>query len=302
MDIEILAQQFYDYSLHIRGYSKETVRRYKYVINSYRQYTGIKNINEVSNENVRSLLFYGRTQKKWQVNTYIVFYKSLVVFFRWCRKEGYLKDDPMKDIEVPALHKRIPPKLSKEDALRLLDVVYNYPTLSKFIRYRNHAIFAIFIYAGLRKSELLHLKFTDVDLTGMSLFIRQGKGGKDRIVPISFTLAQILKRYLEERMKSKKTCPEFFTSSTRNMGFTDSGIRNLVVRIRAASGMRFSVHKLRHTFATLMLEGGCDIYSLSKMMGHSDINTTTIYLAASAEHLRNQIIKHPMNDLQLSGI
>ena len=68
-------------------------------------------------------------------------------------------------------------------------------------------------------------------------------------------------------------------------------------QVRKSSGVTFTVHKLRHTFATLMLEGGCDIYSLSKMMGHSDINTTTIYLAASAEHLRSQMLKHPMNEL-----
>ncbi|PIR01190.1 MAG: hypothetical protein COV66_01890 [Nitrospinae bacterium CG11_big_fil_rev_8_21_14_0_20_45_15] len=61
------------------------------------------------------------------------------------------------------------------------------------------------------------------------------------------------------------------------------------------SGIYFYTHQLRHTFATLMLEGGCDIFSLSKMMGHSDIKTTTIYLAASAKHLQEQMEKHPLN-------
>ncbi|MBS1492230.1 MAG: site-specific integrase [Bacteroidetes bacterium] len=79
------------------------------------------------------------------------------------------------------------------------------------------------------------------------------------------------------------------------MGFTESGIKRLVERIKEASGIKFHVHKLRHTFATLMLEGGCDIFSLSKMMGHSDIKTTTIYLAACVHHLREQILKHPLN-------
>lgn len=82
----------------------------------------------------------------------------------------------------------------------------------------------------------------------------------------------------------------------RNVGFTESGIKRLVDNIVDASGIKFTIHKLRHTFATLMLEGGCDIYSLSRMMGHNDIKTTTIYLAASAEHLRSQMIKHPLND------
>ena len=67
--------------------------------------------------------------------------------------------------------------------------------------------------------------------------------------------------------------------------------------MRDASRLKFTIHKLRHTFATLMLEGGVDIYSLSKMMGHSDIKTTTIYLSASAELLRSQMTKHPLNDL-----
>ena len=131
----------------------------------------------------------------------------------------------------------------------------------------------------------------------MSIFIRQGKGSKDRVVPINYSLAEILIRYLEERKRLNKTCPEFFTSYTLNIGFTQSGLKRLLERIIKASGIKFNIHKLRHTFATLMLEGGCDIYSLAKMMGHSDIKTTTIYLAANIEHLREQVAKHPLIDI-----
>jgi site-specific recombinase XerD len=155
----------------------------------------------------------------------------------------------------------------------------------------------MFLFAGLRKAELLNLKFTDVDLENMSIFVRQGKGSKDRIVPIPQKLAEILRVYLQERSRLKKTCPEFFTSLNRNCGFTNTGMKRLVEKIVKASKIQFSVHKLRHTFATLMLEGGCDIYSLSRMLGHSDIKTTTIYLSATAEHLRQQIIKHPLNGI-----
>lgn len=190
--------------------------------------------------------------------------------------------------------KKLPPKLTKQTTLKLLEIVHNYPYEYKFLRYRNHAIFATFVFAGLRKQELLNLKFADVDIENLTIFIRQGKGGKDRIVPINFTLAEILRRYCDERKRLHKTNPEFFSSLRGNIGFTDNGLKKLVEQIRIASGIVFTVHKLRHTFATLMLEGGCDIYSLSKMMGHSDIKTTTIYLAASAEHLRAQMIKHPL--------
>ncbi len=135
----------------------------------------------------------------------------LGVFFRWCIKEGYLKINPIEDIETPRLPKKLPPKLTKQDAMRLLEVVYNYPYKYKFLRHRNQAIFATFLFSGIRKKELLNLKLTDVDLENMSIFIRQGKGNKDRVMPISYRLAEILKKYLTERQRLKKTCPEFFT-------------------------------------------------------------------------------------------
>lgn len=191
MDIEILLHQFCDYSLSIRGYSKDTVRRYRYVVLSYRKFSRLNDIKDITDESVRNLFYKGRTERNWSVNTFI-------------------------------------------------------------------------------------------DLDNLTLFVRQGKGNKDRIVPISYTLAQSLKRYTEERKRLHKTNPEFFSSLRGNIGFTVNGLKKLVDQIRKVSGTKFTVHKLRHTFATLMLEGGCDIFSLSKMMGHSDIKTTTIYLAAKA--------------------
>ncbi|OGF70338.1 hypothetical protein A3C73_00570, partial [Candidatus Giovannonibacteria bacterium RIFCSPHIGHO2_02_FULL_44_11] len=239
----------------------------------------------------------GRTDRKWRPNTFICYHKSLMVFFRWCVDQKYIAKNPIDDIEIPKLEKRLPPKLTKQETLRLLEIVYNYPYDYKYLRFRNHAIFSMFVFAGLRKKELLNLKYTDVDIENLSIFINQGKGSKDRVVPMSYTLAQTLKRYAEERRRLNKTCPEFFTSLNRNVGFTNSGIKRLVEKMKLVSKIPFTIHKLRHTFATLMLEGGCDIFSLSKMMGHSDIKTTTIYLAASAEHLRSQMTKHPLNDL-----
>jgi site-specific recombinase XerD len=200
-------------------------------------------------------------------------------------------------METPKLSKKLPPKLTKQESMRLLEVVYNYPYKYKYLRYRNHAIFAVFLFAGLRRKEVLGLRLVDVDVENFSIFVYQGKGSKDRIIPMSYKLASILSKYLEERKRLGKTCPEFFTSLNRNMGLTSIGMRRLIEKIKESSGINFSAHKLRHTFATLMLEGGVDIYSLSKMMGHSSIKTTTIYLAASVEHLRKEITKHPLNDI-----
>lgn len=297
MDLLILCQKFCDYSLSIKGFSKVTIRRYRQVIRFYCKSAGVSTTGEVTEENVRNLFYNGRTERSWGPNTFIHYHKSLLVFFRWCIKEGYMAKNPVVDIEIPKIHKKLPPKLTRQDTVRLLEVVYNYPYKYRFLRYRNHAIFSMFVFTGLRKQELLHLKFTDVDIENLSVFVRQGKGNKDRIIPISYTLAQSLKKYMEERRRLHKTCPEFFTSLNQNHGFTESGLKNLIAQLRTSSGIFFTAHKLRHTFSTLMLENGVDIYSLSKMLGHSDIKTTTIYLYASAEHLRTQIGKHPLNDI-----
>jgi len=298
MEIQNLSKQFCDYSLFIRGYSKDTIRRYRQVISFYSVAAGITEIEQVTSDNVRNLFFYGRTQKKWSPNTFICYHKSLMVFFRWCIQAGHMNHNPIIDIEIPKLEKKLPSKLTRQEAFRLLEIVYNYPYKYHFLRYRNQAIFAIFLFAGLRKKELLRLKYTDIDIENLSIFINQGKGSKDRVIPICAKLAECLGKYLVERKRLKKTCPEFFVSLNRNLGLTETGLKRLVENVNKVSGIEFSIHKLRHTFATLMLEGGCDIYSLSRMMGHSDIKTTTIYLAASADHLRAQMIKHPLNNIQ----
>ena len=108
--------------------------------------------------------------------------------------------NPINEIERPKQQKTLPSKLTKQDSMRLLEIVDNYPWQNKFLRFRNHAMFATFIFCGLRKSELLKLKYTDVDLENLTIFVRQGKGSKDRILPMSPTLAVILKKYLEERI------------------------------------------------------------------------------------------------------
>ena len=297
MKIQILSQKFFDYSKYIKGFSVSTIKRYRHVINYFAKLAGIVEIEQVTPENSRNFFYHGRTELNWTANTFICYHKSLAVFFRWCVKEGHMTHNTMDDIETPKLEKRLPSKLTKQEASRILEIVDNYPYQNKFLRYRNYAIFATFIMAGLRKKELLSLKLTDVDIENLSIFIRQGKGSKDRAVPINYRLAETLGRYLEERKKLNRTCSEFFTSYTHNIGFTQSGLKRLLEKIVKASDIKFTIHKLRHTFATLMLEGGCDIYSLAKMMGHSDIKTTTIYLAASIEHLREQAAKHPLIDI-----
>lgn len=146
------------------------------------------------------------------------------MFFRWCVEHGYTASNPVEGVEKPRLEQKIPAKLTKQDALRLIEVVYNYPYEYKYLRYRNHAIFSIFVFAGLHKNELLNLQFGDVDIDNLTIFVRQGKGRKDRMIPISYTLAHSLRRYLDERKRLGKTCTQFFASLRGNEGFTVDGL------------------------------------------------------------------------------
>ena len=297
MNIELLLEDFCYHAKYIRGVSNDTVKRYHQKVSYFIKISEIAHIEDISEKVVQSFFIYGRAQKKWKISSYRTYYMTLVVFFRWCVKNKYLEKNYLDDFELPKLEKSLPKKIKKEEAIRLLEIAYNYPYTQKYLKYRNHAIFSLFLFAGLRKNELLNLKLSDIDIENLSIFVHMGKGSKDRIIPMNHTLAQSLNRYLFHRKKNGKTCPEFFSCSNRNKGLTESGLKLISNKLKEASGISFTIHKLRHTFATLMLEGGCDIYSLSKMMGHSDIKTTTIYLSASAEHLRGQITKHPLNDL-----
>jgi len=294
MNIELLLEDFCHYSRHIRGVSPNTIIRYKQKVEAFLRIMDIDNTEQINEKLMHQFFLKGRVERNWSTATYRTYFMTLIAFFKWSVKHGYMEETYLGNIELPIQEKLLPKHLKKADALTLLEIVYNYPYTQKYLRYRNHAIFATFLYTGIRKSELIGLKLTDVDLENRSLFVRQGKGNKDRIIPISFTLAQSLHRYLVERKKAGKTCAEFFTASNRNSGITQHGLKYLTNLIKEASGVSFTLHRLRHTFATMMMEGGCDIFSLSKMMGHSDIKTTMKYMFASARHLRDQITKHPL--------
>jgi site-specific recombinase XerD len=194
-EIDRQLQRFCEHAELFKGYQPPTIKRYRQVIKFYSRWAGISNLDQVTPENVRALFLYGRTERDWSANTYINYHKTLTVFFRWCRSSGDLDCDPLEGIEIPKLPKRLPKKLSQQQTFKLLEVVQNYPYPYVFLRYRNTAIFQTFVFAGLRKSELLNLKVADVDLDNLTLFIRQGKGAKDRIVPISRSLAEELRRY-----------------------------------------------------------------------------------------------------------
>lgn len=296
MDIIETYEKYCQYILLIKNYTERTAQHGRMVIRVFVRDSGMKNIEDVTEARVQDYFLTSQIEKNWMPNTYISHHKYLNVFWKWCVKREAAESNPFLNIEKPKIEKKLPKKLSKQEAELVLSAAKNMKYRYRFESYRNHALVALMLFTGLRRQEVLNLKLNDVDLVGGTIYVLQGKGQKDRLLPINFTLRGILERYLKERDRQGSNCLHFFTSTTyANKAFTVTGFRRYMKKLKDRTKLDFSAHSLRHTFATLMLEGGCDIYTLSKLMGHSDISTTTIYLSASAQLLSKSIQKHPLS-------
>lgn len=296
-EILTLHRRFRDYSFAFKGNTPRTVKWFHDSMRHFVNHTGIETLDTATRDKIEEWLFRGKNERNWSAKTIRNHLQALSSFFEWCVKEGFLENNPVKEIARPRLPKRIPKHLTKEQAFSLIEWAQNFNYSYTFERSRATAIVATFIFSGIRLQELINLKVQEIDLHNKSLFVQSGKGEKDRIVPLCPRLIEILEDYLKDRNRLKKGCPYFFTAMREDNRMGDKVIPRLVGRLRDKSNIYFYPHMLRHTFATLMLEGGCDLFSLSKMMGHSDIKTTTIYLSATTAHLQEQIAKHPLNEL-----
>lgn len=287
-------EQFCQYSFVFKNNSPTSIQSFRYTFLTFVEMTGVASLDQITQEIIEDYVIQGKLHKKWSAKTIRNHLQYLSLFLDWCVKRKHLERNYTKDIERPKLPKTLPKSLNKDQAIRLLEWTENYPYYYTFERSRALCIMGMFIFTGVRLQELYNLKIINVDVESKTVMVRFGKGNKDRIIPLNGQLVHIIKEYLRQREKRNKTTPYFFTSLRRNDKMGQKTVEKLVKKLRDVSGIYFYPHLLRHTFATLMIEGGCDIYSLSKMMGHSDIKTTTIYLNVSVSHLKHQILKHPV--------
>lgn len=290
-----LHQRFCEYSLVFKGNTKSTIVALENSFQTFLKSTEQLNVQRINRQDIVRFIIDGKTMRSWSPKTIRNQLQYLSLFFDWCITEGHLQVNPTKDIPRPKLHKQLPKAISKEAAVTLIEYTQNYPYYYSFERYRSTAIIATFLFTGVRLRELENLTMIDIDIEHTkTLTVRKGKGNKDRIIPINNRLIDILERYLRAREKLQRKTPYFFTALRHDRKMGGSTVKCLIDKLRERSNIYFSAHVLRHTFATLMLEGGCDLFSLSKMMGHSDIKTTSIYLNATTAHLQQQIHKHPL--------
>ncbi len=295
MEISTALQQYLDHQRYFKNTTNASLISSRQEIRFFAKSINASNVASISEETVNQYLLDGITNSKWKMSSVLTKRHTLSPFFDWCVVRGYLSSNPMLKLPRMRVEQRILPSLSRQQAGHLLDVAYNCYHRNDFMRYRSHAMIATCIFAGLRRAELFNLKVDEVDFDREAIFVNQGKGRKDRMIPISSTLSKILKEYIKQRQKVQPEVQELFCQFSGKGKYCGYAFKFILNRFARISGIVFTLNTLRHTFATLLLEGGADIHCISKMMGHADVVTTQRYLSVCVEHLRNQIAKHPLD-------
>ena len=207
-------------------------------------------------------------------------------FYRHLRRQELLRDDPTAHLRAPKQTRRLPQVLSRDEVARLLEQ----PKGTEPSALRDRALLEVMYACGLRASEATGLEASDVDLEAGILRAR-GKGSKERLVPIGSAAGRALTAYLQRgrpRLAGDRLQAHLFLNH-RGAGLTRQGLYKIVQRHARGAGLasKMSPHTLRHTFATHLLAGGCDLRSLQEMLGHADIATTQLYTHLSADRLKD---------------
>jgi integrase/recombinase XerD len=214
-------------------------------------------------------------------------------FYRHLRREGMIEHDPTAELRGPRKTQRLPRVLSREEVARLL----REPKGSEPLALRDRALLEVMYACGLRVSEAIGLELTDIDLDERMLRAR-GKGSKERLVPVGRQAVSALRSYCRHGrpvLLGAKVESTLFLNR-RGSPLTRQGLYKIIQAHARGAGLseRMSPHTLRHSFATHLLAGGCDLRSLQEMLGHADLATTQVYTHLSAERLKDAYFSaHP---------
>ena len=301
----LLASYFQD--LRVRNWTETTIERRQHSVGRFIKWLrahSIESLKEVSAEMVgayqRSLYHQGnlRTREPLRFATQASYLSAVVHWCQWACVKKFLPFNPAASIELPKEEKRLPSSyLSEDEAERLI----NQTDVKTPLGVRDRAILEVLYSTAMRRSELLHLTKFDIDRPRRLLVIRQGKGHKDRIVPIGVRAIEWLEKYVRDvrpwleagygTRRRRKQLPE----ATNRLILSNTGgamrpevLSSLVRSYIEAAGIDKpgSCHILRHTAATLMLENGADLRSLQTLLGHESLNTTQIYTHITLTRLR----------------
>lgn len=272
--------------LQRRNYSTSTFRGYILAVKQYANYFG-KSPEKLGTEEVRCFQLYLLKEKKLKPSTVEMRMAALRFLYKKVLKR---RDIDLEDMPLPKVPKKLPVVLSHEEVTRLIEAAPN-------LKYRT--ILMLLYSTGLRRAEAPLIKIGDIDSERMILHVRQGKGSRDRDLPMSPKLLDALREYY--RQHRPKTY--LFPSSAGRLGaespMSDKAVWHAcqAAAKRAGISKTIGVHTFRHTFATHLLEAGADLRTIQILLGHSSLRDTAIYLHLSQRHLRT--VPNPLDQITL---
>jgi integrase/recombinase XerD len=293
--LDILIDQYLNYLLVEKGLSQKTLDAYSRDIIRYREFLVENKIQTISEDDtplilkhliqLRNMGLGARSRARHLV--------ALRGFYRFLVHEEILGHDPARMIDLPKTSLKLPDVLSVSEVTLLL----NAPDTKKPIGARDAAMMELLYAAGLRVSELTHLKLQDINLEAG--FVRVfGKGSKERIVPIGVHAKEKIDYYLKtaRKMLLKQLPSPYLFVARAGKPMTRQGFWKLLRRYALQVGLnkKITPHSFRHSFASHLLEGGADLRAVQVMLGHVDISTTQIYTHVAREYLKTSHKKyHP---------
>ena len=280
-------RSFLNYLLVDKGLSNNTVKAYEADISSLFQWLDTEDLkyNNLQEDHINQYIsfLFQRKMRSSSVNRKISSIKSFYIFLV---KRNFLKNSPLNDLVTPKQEKYLPESMSEAEVDKLL----NSPDVANKIENRDKAMIEMLYATGMRISELVNLKMTDVDMKRCVVKVF-GKGSKERLVPFGETALDSLRSYLNEREQSSSK--EIFLSNRgKKMTRVAFWQRVKVYLIRENLKNSISPHTLRHAFATHLLNRGADLRSVQLLLGHSDLSTTQIYTHIAKQRLSDVLKKH----------
>ena len=248
-------------------------------------------IEKIDRFAVRSFMSY-LYEKNYSGTTMRRKLSTLSSFFRFLSREGYVKNNIVSTISVPRVQNKLPAYFSVDEIFRLLQL----PKGEGFLPIRDRALLELFYSCGLRISELVGLTLENTNLDSRTVKV-QGKGGKERLLPLGRHCVEALKTYLNIRSaKIRKPSTDLLFLNHRGAGISVRGIRKVVDKYIKQGNFSGGVspHSIRHSFATHLLEGGADLRSIQELLGHSSLSTTQKYTHLTIDKLYETYDKaHP---------
>ncbi|MBF0487837.1 MAG: site-specific tyrosine recombinase XerD [Nitrospirae bacterium] len=288
MDSEILGQ-FLAYMEVERGLSENTIESYGLDLEQFINYLHLNkgNEKEFHREDIINYIDYLR-DKGYSGSSICRFISSTRAFCKFLLIERHREDDPSETVRLPKKWEHLPKALTFDDVLAILTTRVD----TKFVL-RDVAMLELMYASGLRVSELVNVEIDKLEMDAGFIKV-MGKGSKERLVPVNDRARQRIKAYMEglrpEILNNKHSPYLFLTNRAQPM--TRQRFWQTIKAYGQMAGVELSPHTLRHCFATHLLEGGADLRSIQKMLGHVDISTTQIYTRVSTEKVRKEYDKH----------